>query len=298
MNILISGGSGLVGTYLTDVLQKSGHCVSHLSRSPSQQKAKVYKWDVEQNYIEEGAIEEAECIVHLAGANIADKRWTSKRKKQIIDSRVKTANLLIDYLKKSKHKVHSFISASGIGFYGNSGAALQTEASPTGNDFLAEVCQKWEAASEPVEALGIRRAVVRIGIVMSKDGGALPQLALPAKFGLASYFGSGKAYFPWVHLHDLSKIFVHLIENQNLAGIYNGVAPNPRTSKDIAYALTKVLNRPSIPLPAPSFAIKAILGEFSSLILNSNNVSSKKIEDTGFTFKFEQLEAALEQIYS
>lgn len=302
-NVLISGGSGLVGTRLTEMLEEKGYSVSHLSRSMQLKKGgtTVYHWDIDKQIIDVDAVANADCIVHLAGAGVVDKRWTNARKKILIDSRVKSAKLIEKELKaqrdKGNNKCAAFISASGIGYYGDSGQSLVTENSPLGDDFLAEICDKWEKASDGIEALGIRRTLLRIGIVLDKDGGALPKIAAPVKMGVGAYFGNGKQMYSWIHIDDLCRLFILAIENQTIHGIYNAVAPNPLSNYDFTKTVSNVLNRPFIPAPAPKFVMNLTMGERMAVLFNSNLISCKKAINAGFDFEYKNLEDALKEIY-
>ncbi len=298
MNVLISGGSGLVGTVLSQLLLQNGHSVSHLSRrSGNKDQIKVYQWDLTKGFIEEGAIENADHIVHLAGTGIADQRWTKARKKSIIDSRVQSAQLLEKYLRNSTHKVQSFVSASGMGYYGDGRNKVLTETDTAGSDFLADVCVKWERASEGIEQMGIRRSILRISLVLSKDGGALPKMALPAKMGLGNYFGNGSQIYSWIQIEDLARMFLFCIEHPQVSGIFNAATPYALSNKEFVKVLCKALGRPFIPFPAPAFALKMILGEMSAAVLGSIHISADKIKEAGFNFKYPQLQQALEEIY-
>ncbi len=298
MHILITGGSGLVGTHLTAMLMESGHKVSHLSRRKSEKNGvRAYKWDLVKGTIEDGAFNGVHAIVHLAGAGVADKRWTSARKQEILDSRYLSGRLLEKELKERKHEIKVLISASGMGYYGDCGDKSLIESDPPGDDFLAKVCIEWEAATDGLEAINIRRVLLRIGLVLDKKGGALAKMALPAKMGIGSYFGNGKQIYSWLHINDLSKMILHAIENENVQGPYNAIAPQTLSNYDFSKKLNKVLGRPFIPFPAPSFALKLALGEMANALLFSINVSSAKIEKTGFEFEFPELESALKAIY-
>ncbi|MGB1205727.1 MAG: TIGR01777 family oxidoreductase [Chitinophagales bacterium] len=298
-NILITGGSGLVGTHLTEILLEKGYQVSHLSRRKAEKKGiTVYQWNVNDGFIEEEAIAKADCIVHLAGAGVADSRWTDARKKVIIDSRVKSSALLHQYLSKKKNKVTSFIGASAIGFYGDRGNELLAETASKGNDFLSKTTQLWEESSDKIESLNIRRVLLRIGIVLSLKGGALPKTAFPLHFCIGSYFGNGQQFYSWIHIDDLCKMFVFAIENEHLKGIFNAVAPNPVTNKTFVRNIGEAMNKKNILLPTPSFAMRLLLGEMSSIVLNGSKVSAEKIQNTGFQFEHKFLKMALGKLYA
>ena len=293
--IIITGGTGLVGKRLTTFLQEKGYEVNILCRNPKQPNE--YKWNIEANFIDEKVFENAIAIIHLAGAGVADKRWTDERKQEIIDSRVKSTQLLFQYLAEGKHQIQSFISASAVGFYGDRKNELLTEASSNGTGFLAEVCQLWENEVEKIASITIAVSKIRIGIVLSKDGGALPKLDFPIRFGIGAYIGNGKQFVPWIHIDDLCQIFFHLFEHKNQNSTYNACAPDVKTNKEMSKTIAHVLHRPFIPFPAPEFVLKTVMGEMATMLLMSNNCTSKKIQQTGFVFQFPTLEKALENIY-
>lgn len=293
--IIITGGTGLVGKRLTILLKEKGYEVNILCRNPKQPNE--YKWNIEANFIDEKVFENAIAIIHLAGAGVADKRWTEERKQEIIDSRVKSTQLLFQYLAEGKHQIQSFISASAVGFYGDRKNELLTEASSNGTGFLAEVCQLWENEVEKIASITIAVSKIRIGIVLSKDGGALPKLDFPIRFGIGAYIGNGKQFVPWIHIDDLCQIFYHLFEHKNQNSTYNACAPDVKTNKEMSKTIAHVLHRPFIPFPAPEFVLKTVMGEMATMLLMSNNCTSKKIQQTGFVFQFPTLEKALENIY-
>jgi len=293
--VIITGGTGLVGKRLSELLKQHGYKVNILCRNPK--KTDEYKWNVEEGYMDESAFEGTEIIVHLAGAGVADQRWTDSRKKEIIDSRVASTRLLFKYLSKKTHTIKSFISASAVGYYGDRKNDLLTEDDSAGTGFLAEVCRLWEQEADTIRTLHIPVSKIRIGIVLSKDGGALPKLDFPIKFGIGAYIGNGKQYVPWIHIDDLCNMFIHLIHHPEANGIYNACAPDIKTNREMSATIAQVLRRPFIPFPAPAFVIKTVMGEMATMLLMSNNCSSKKIIDTGFDFQYPTLNLALENIY-
>jgi len=297
--VLITGGSGLVGTELSALLKEKGYEVAHLTRSkkegyPYQQ----FEWDIQNQVIDQKAIQFADIIIHLAGAGVADKKWTDARKKVIIESRTESASLLYNTIKNMPEEAPKhFISASAIGYYGmDTGDKLVDEESIAGDDFLANVTKKWEASVEQIESLKIPTAKIRIGIVLTNKGGALPQLAQPIKLMAGAPLGSGKQWMSWIHIDDLTRLFLHVLENK-LTGNYNGVGTNPATNKEMTKAVAKVLNKPLILPNVPAFAMKLLLGEMAQMVLGGNKVSAEKTLKSGFEFKFEQLDEALEDIY-
>ncbi len=298
-HILITGASGLVGTRMTELLLQKGHKVSTLGRRADKRNKKVkeFKWDVEKGEIETAAFEGVDTIIHLAGAGVADKRWTDERKKEIIDSRVKSATLLFNTLHNNKHSVTTFISASAVGIYGDSSARVLKEDTHPGNDFLADVCVKWEEAALKFKELGMRVCRLRIGIVLAKDGGALPQLDKTVPLGIAPYFAKEPLFYPWIHIDDVCGIFIHAVENNNMEGAYNLSAPTPLPIKELVQNIVKAKDSHAILVPTPVFALKIALGESAGMVTASLNCSSEKIERSGYSFKFKDALTALKDIY-
>ena len=294
--VIITGGTGLVGKRLYTILTNKGYSVNILCRNP--ESANEYKWNIETGFIDEKVFEGAAAIIHLAGAGVADKRWTKERKREIIESRIKSAQLIHSYLETGKYPIQHFVSASAVGFYGDRGNVVLTEDSSGGTGFLADVCQLWEKEADTFADLNMAVSKVRIGIVLSKDGGALPKLDFPVKFGIGAYIGNGKQYVPWIHVDDLCNIFISILENKIKSGTYNGCAPDIKTNKEMSQTIAKVLHKPFIPAPAPAFILKTVLGEMATMLLMSNNCSCKKIQETGFKFQYPTLVEALENIYN
>jgi uncharacterized protein (TIGR01777 family) len=297
--ILITGASGLIGTRLTELLLQQGHDVVHVGRSQRPGRIPSYAWDVEQGTMDRRAMGSVDAIIHLAGAGIADKRWTTARKKEIIDSRVQSTGLLHDVLKEGNHQVKSFVSASAIGYYGSGDShSVFTEASPAGADFLARVTKQWEEASDKISLLGIRVVKLRTGIVLSEKGGVLKSMATPIKLGLGAALGDGKQYLSWIHLDDLCGIFIKAVKDESMQGAYNAVATQPVTNLEMTRAIAKTLNRP-LWLPAvPGFVLKLLLGEMAELVTTGSKVSSEKIRKAGFAFQFTELKRALSDLFS
>lgn len=297
--ILITGGSGLVGSRLAKKLSEKGNDVALLSRNKDPKSPyKIYTWDISRNVIEEGALENVDYIIHLAGAGVADKRWTEERKKILTSSRVDSANMIFETLLKRGLTIKAFISASAIGIYGfDTGGILQTEdRKQLGDDFLATLTKKWEDAAEQFIQVSERVIKMRIGLVLSKKGGLLDKLIPVLKLGLGSAFGRGEQYMSWLHIEDLVNMFVKAIEDENLNGIYNAVAPSPVTNKEFLKTLSRILERPFFLPNTPKFLMKAALGELASAVTGGNKVSSEKIEKAGFQFHFTTLDAALSDL--
>jgi uncharacterized protein (TIGR01777 family) len=297
-NILITGGSGLLGRQLTKALLNKGYTVSHLSRKAGNTpNVKTYLWDIDKDIIDEHCIDGVDTIVHLAGTGIADKRWTDTRKKELIDSRTKSIGLIYDLLKKKQHQVTAVVSASGIGYYSNRGDELMTENDAPANDFIAHCCVLWEAAVDEGEKFGLRVLKFRTGVVLDKDGGALPTLAKPVKLYIGSPLGNGQQWVPWIHWLDVVNMYLLGIESTDLKGVYNMVAPNPVTNQQLTQGVAKQLHKPLWAPNVPAFVLKLLLGEMSSIVLGSTKVSAQKILDAGFKFSYTELPAALKEIY-
>lgn len=295
-NVLITGGTGFIGNKLTNLLIQSGYTVSVLSRNTRQNTNTVsyYKWDVENNYIDEQAVLNADYIIHLAGENIAEKRWTPKRKLEIINSREQSIQLIYDVLKNHDKKLNAFISASGIGIYGAlNGDTICSENTTPASDFLGTTCQKWEAAADTIEGFNIRTVKIRTGLVLGKNEGFLKKMIPIFKYGLGSALGSGKQYMPWIHIDDLCGIYLEAIQNETMNGPYNAAVNDNTTNSIFSKTLAKIYGY-SIWLPnVPSLILKIVLGEMSNIIIKGRRVYSDKIEKTGFQFKYRDLETAL-----
>jgi uncharacterized protein (TIGR01777 family) len=291
--ILIAGGTGLIGRELCTLLREKGWEVRILTRNPRQ--ANEFAWDPSKGTLDERAMIGVDTVINLAGAGIADKRWTTERKQLLINSRTESAHTLREYFRRSGHLPQTYLAASAIGYYGNSGETPMYETDkPVDASFMVQCCEAWETASEMVAAMGIRTVVFRIGIVLSKEGGALPEFIKPMHMGVGAYFGDGNAWYSWVHRHDVSQMFVWAIEEKAAAGVYNAVAPNPVRNKNLIMAISKELKIWAVFVPAPTFAIRLALGEMSAVVLNSNRVSGEKIIQAGFHFKYPTLESALQ----
>ena len=295
-NVLITGGTGMIGHRLTQMLQDKGYEVAHLSRSRSNdQPVKTYVWDIRKQEIEPEALQWANYVVHLAGAGVADKRWTKSRKEIILKSRTESTRLLHETITNlSEHQIKAFISASAIGIYGtDTGSATLYESSPQGDDYLAGVVKKWEAGVDEIKRLNIRTAKLRIGVVLSTEGGALPRIVQPIRLGAGAPLGSGQQYISWVHQDDLCQLFVYALEHENIEGVYNAVAPRPVTNEELTKRAAKILHKPLFLPNVPAFAIRLAFGEMASIVLGGNRVSSKKLEEEGFSFQHAHIDKAL-----
>ncbi len=293
-SVLLAGGTGLVGDRLCQILLQNGYRVMILSRKKyANGNIPVYEWDIDNGIIDENAILRADYVINLAGAGIADKRWTSERKKLIIESRTKSTALLLATFKKLNHFPKAYLSAAAIGFYGNRSDEILDEESVAGKGFLSESCVAWENAAQEVANAGVRTIICRIGIVLSTKGGALAETIKPLRFGLASFFGNGKQYYSWIHIDDLCNIFLRGVEDKSISGVYNAVAPNPVTNKEFTKILKYCYKGFSILAPVPSFMMRIILGEMADVVLTSSIVSSAKIEQESFVFQYPELAPAL-----
>jgi uncharacterized protein len=295
-NILITGGSGLVGKKITGLLERKGYTVAWLSRNPEKYKQKSFAWDIDGMNIDPEAIPWADGIIHLAGEGVADKRWTSSRKKAILQSRTNSTTLLLQVIGRSKKKPTVFVSASAVGFYGfNTDDKLVDETCASGNDFLAQVVMAWEDKVHQIEKTGIRTVMLRIGIVLDKKGGALVEMLKPP---VAAPLGSGKQWMSWIAIDDLARIFLFALENEQVKGIYNAVGPKPATNAELTEKAAKKVGKLFLGIGVPGFVLKLILGEMAQMVMGGNKVSSKKIQEAGFQFRYPSLEEALEKIYN
>ena len=296
-NILITGGTGLIGRELQRNLKERGYETAVLSRSRKGGDDRTFYWDYEKGILDEEALVFADAIIHLAGENISARRWKPEQKKRILDSRVKTTDLLVEKIMESEKKPEVFISASAVGYYGSTLLNWSYhEENEQGEDFLADVTYQWELSSMPVEVMEIRRVVLRTGVVLSEKGGALPQMMAPVKWGLGSPLGSGKQMVSWISLEDLVNLYVFALENPEISGVYNAVAPKPINNKTFMKTLAHHLHRPYFLPPVPGFVMKAMFGEMASILLEGQGVSADKILAAGFSFQHETLEDFLETI--
>lgn len=301
MKVLITGGTGLIGTRLAEMLIDSGYEVALLSREPAKSSHyRSFRWDPAASTIDEAAVPYAAYIVNLAGSSVADGKWTNERKHDIMASRLGGLQLLHRELAKPGHHVQAVISASAIGIYGDAGDTLLTEDTPPGlptHDFLADVAHQWELAAQPIAALGIRTVIPRIGVVLSAEGGALPQIARPVKLGAGAALGNGRQYMSWIHIDDLCRLLMAMLEDDTWQGTYNAVAPNPVTNEEFTKMLAEVLHRPLLLPKVPAFGLKLAMGEMSEIVLASQRVSAAKVLAHGFRFECPELRVALEGLY-
>jgi uncharacterized protein (TIGR01777 family) len=298
--VLITGGTGLVGRYLCNALQARGYEVSILSRTGKNgNEIPAYTWNWNRNEIEEEAINTADYIVHLAGVNIGEKRWTAKRKQQILDSRVRTAELIFNKTEGQNKRLKAFISASAIGYYGaRTTEEIYNETDPPSDDFLGQTCSRWEQVADRFSDIGIRSVKIRTGIVLSKHGGVLQKFNLPSRLGIGIIIGKGKQYFPWIHIQDLCNIYIAAIENIQMVGAYNAVAPEHLTYSQFIRKLTRHLSKPFWFPKIPSMVLQIIIGKKAEMILYGSRISSDRMRAAGYEFSFPDLDSALKQLYS
>ena len=302
--VLITGGSGLIGRRLSFLLKSRGYEVRILSRSNNpKNNYKTFVWNVSEQYINDSAFEGLNHIIHLAGAGIADKRWSEKRKKEIIASRVASTNLLYNSVKRLKTPLNSFISASATGYYGAvTSETIFEEKDKPAKDFLGKVCSLWEDSIFQFNEIKIRTVALRTGIVLSKDGGALKTSKI-SKIGskkmktpVITALGNGKQYMPWIHIDDLCELYIKAIEDEQFKGAFNAVSPEHISNLSFSKKISKIFNYPFLALGAPSLILQIVFGEMSTIILNGSRISANKIKQAGFKFKFENLEKALKNL--
>lgn len=299
-HVLITGASGLVGSYLTNLLLNKGYTVSHLGRKTPKNpipNVSYFCWDTDNNTINEKAFNNVDAIVHLAGANVADQRWTNAYKKVILSSRLNSTQLLFNYLANNTHNVKTIVAASAIGIYANSENTTVTEdTKPLQPDFLSNVVHEWEQATQQFEKLNIRTTILRIGIVLDPNGGALPKILQTIPFGIGAVIGSGNQFTSWISNHDLCELIIYTLNNLKCSGTYNAVAPNPVTNKELIKEIAITLHKKIFFIATPSFILRIVLGEMAPILSYSCKVSNKKIEQTGFIFQHPTVQQALKAI--
>ena len=298
--VLITGGSGFLGRHITEKLLAQGYSVNYLSRNPEKtERIKSYYWDPGAGQFDEQALHHLEYIVNLAGANIGDEPWTAERKREILESRTKSTAFLRDQLKKANHEVKALISASAVGCYGiDNGDDWLKENSDYGDDFLANVTKGWEDEASLYGDLKIRVVLLRFGVILSETGGALPKIIKPIKLGVGAPLGDGNQWMSWIHIDDAAGIVGFCIndEEERISGIYNAVAPNPVTNKEFTRLAAAILKKPLFMPAVPKFLLRMILGERASMVLGSSRVSSDKIVQAGYHFKYHTADQALKDL--
>lgn len=291
--VLLNKGHLITAYDVESILESK---IPYISIQKENAYIKLYEWDISKNYIDEEAITNADYIIHLAGAGVADESWTAARKKEILESRTLSTKLLAEKINKGQHQVKAFVSASAIGYYGlDTGSEWQYEGTETkGKDFLTTVVKAWE--NEILKIQKARTVAIRIGVVLSERGGALEKMAQPVRLYVGAALGNGHQYVSWIHIDDLCEMFVKAIEDSTMSGIYNGVAPQPITNEALTKAIGKALEKPILPMNVPAFALKLLLGEMAAIVLGGNRVSAGKIEKTGFKFQFGEIKEALRNL--
>ncbi len=293
MKVLITGASGLVGTELQKSFAAQDYEMLLASRKAPTDEHHI-QWSIEEGFAEPKKLEGIDAVVHLAGENVSGLRWTDEKKKAIHDSRVLGTRNVVDGISKLKNRPKVFVSSSAIGFYGERGDEEVTESSAAGDNFLAGVCKEWEAESRRAEDAGIRTVLLRTGIVLSKDGGALGTMLLPFKLGVGGVVGSGKQWMSWISMDDHIAVINYVIENENIRGAVNSVSPHPVTNQEFTKTLGEVLYRPTF-IPLPEFAVSMVFGEMGdALLLASTKVMPKRLDAAGFAFEYTDLKAAIE----
>ncbi len=302
MKIIVAAGTGFIGKALVNRLHHEEHSVIVLTRNPAKIEPHTKNviteiWDSATLSDWARHFDGADAIVNLTGELIAGKRWSKQQKEIILKSRVQSTNILVEAIRQTSRKPSVLINISGVGFYGNVPSGDVPETFPNGNDFLAHVCNEWEKAALKAHALGVRVVIPRLGVVIGKNGGALPRLMLPFKLFSGGYLGSGKQWFPWIHLDDVVKAIVFAIKNPSLSGPVNVVAPEAVTLKTFCEVLGKIMHRPSWTF-VPSFVLRLALGEMADMLLTGQRAIPKKLLNAGFTFRYPTLEHALNSIYN
>jgi uncharacterized protein (TIGR01777 family) len=299
--ILVSGGTGLIGSHILPLLKKAGFRTHLLSRSEKAVPGwdAVFTWDVNQGKIDERAFEGVTHILHLAGAGIADSRWSDARKKEIIESRIQSAALILQVLQKRNQQIEAFISGSAVGWYGGKTDDLvHSENEPAATDFLGETCLKWEQSADAFASNTKRIVKIRTGVVLAREGGAFPKMSMPFRYFAGALLGSGKQQMPWIHIEDIARVFVEAALNETFQGAFNASATESCSNREFSNHLAQAMNRPLLPLAVPSFILKMLFGEMSAVVLEGSRVSNQKLKQTGFTFQFPDLNLALKQLLS
>jgi uncharacterized protein (TIGR01777 family) len=299
---IITGGTGLIGSAVSRLLESSGIEVIILTRNPKGRRSispgiSYAAWDPEKQTINEDIFKKSRFIIHLAGAGVADRPWTEKRKKEILESRTQSSSLLVKALRSIPNQIVSVVSASAIGWYGQNPSGKSVETDPPDSGFLGETCRAWENSIQPVTSLGKRLVILRTGIVLSKDGGAFPEFAKPVKYGIAGILGSGKQIISWIHIDDICRIYKDAMLDPSWSGVYNAVAPLPVNNRTFTLELAKLMKGNFfIPMPVPNFILRILLGERREEVLKSSNISSNKLKEQGFQFIYPTIDTAFRDL--
>lgn len=305
--IVITGGTGLVGRTLAIDLMGKGYRVIILTRNPRKYRSgseqlRFAGWNPGQGWVDPWAIGEADHIINLAGAGVAEKRWTRSRKRELVQSRVSAGTVLVNALKEVPNKVQTVVQASAIGWYGPDPEHPNrpfTESDPADTQFLGDTCRQWEASMEPVTGMGKRLVVLRIGIVLGTSGGALKEFVKPLRLGVAAVLGNGRQVISWIHIKDLSRMCEFVLTHPEVRGIFNAVAPHPETNRNLVMALARIVRgKWFIPVPVPALILKVVMGEMSIEVLKSATVSGQKIQNAGFTFNYPEIHIALQELFA
>jgi uncharacterized protein len=300
--VIITGGTGLIGTALSKFLESRGYPVIIFTRDPKSHRStspgiSYASWNPDKQSLNEEAIKKAKYIVHLAGAGVADKPWTEKRKREIVESRTRSSELIIKAINQLPNEIVSVVSASAIGWYKENLFQPAVETDPPASGFLGETCQAWENSIRPVIESGKRLVIFRTGIVLSNEGGAFPEFARPVRFGIAGILGDGKQIISWIHIEDLCRLYLEAITNPSWSGIYNAVSPNPVSNKNFTIELAKKMKGSFfIQLPVPGFMLRLMLGQRREEVLKSSNISSNKLKEQGFQFIYPTIDAAFREL--
>jgi uncharacterized protein (TIGR01777 family) len=299
MQVVITGGSGLIGSEAARDLGSAGHEVVILTRDPTKAvlppNTRAVQWDGKTATGWSSLLDGNTAIVHLAGESIASGRWSDAKKRRIRDSRVESGQAVMAAIRQAKEKPRVLLQGSAVGYYGPCGAEAVTELTPPGRDFLADVCVEWENSTAEAEALGVRRAILRTGVVLSRNGGALPRMAIPFRMMAGGPLGNGRQWLPWIHIADEVAAIRFLIEREDARGPFNLTAPRPLTNRDFSSALGKALHRPSL-APAPGFALRAVLGEMADMLLNGQRAVPQRLLELGYAFRYPEALLALRNL--
>ena len=300
MRVVITGGSGLIGSEVARDLGEAGHEVVILTRNPAKAgplpaNTRAVQWDGRTAEGWGSLLDGDTAIVHLAGESIAEGRWTSEKKRRIRDSRVESGKAVLEAIRRAKDRPRVLLQGSAVGYYGPCGDEVVTEHHPPGGDFLARTCLEWEASTAEAETLGVRRALLRTGVVLSPRGGALPKMALPFRLGAGGPLGNGRQWFPWIHIADEAGAIRFLLEREDASGPFNLAAPDPLRNRDFTRELGRVLRRPSL-FPAPGFALRTVLGEMADMLLNGQRAVPQRLAEAGYVFRHPEAGPALRNL--
>lgn len=299
MHVLITGGTGLIGTALTKRLLEENHTVTILTRNPEEHRlpegVKAVRWDGKTTSGWGSLVDEVDAIVNLAGVNLGGGLWTRKRKEALLNSRIFAGRALVEAVSHAQHKPKVLVQASAVGYYPASGDTILDENSPAGTDFQGQLCQQWEESTRPVEDMGVRRVVTRSGVVLARGALILNMFMLPFKMMVGGPVGSGKQYISWLHLDDEVNGILYLIDHESTSGVYNLMSPQPVTNAEMGRTIGRIIKRPYW-FPVPSFAMRLVLGELSSVVLDSWRAIPTRLDEAGFVFKYSELESALRDL--